>query len=236
MKKAIKSVLKKLPINFTKNQIYDAQAKKIFKMVMDKDAVLVDIGCHKGEVLDWAVEFAPHAKHIGFEPIPEMAKALQEKYANHAIHNMALSDHKGTTQFHHVTTNPAYSGINKREYTKEENINLIEVEVNALDNVLDENQHVSLIKIDVEGGELNVLKGAKNTIQREKPVIVFEHGLGASEFYDSTPEKMWEVLHNELGMKISLMGSYLKQTASLSKESFCKQFYEKQNYYFVAHH
>ena len=206
---AIKSVVKKLPFNITKNQQYDSQTKKVMLKVLNGNGVFLDVGCHKGEVLDWAIEFAPFTRHIAFEAIPSFAKDLTERYPKQTIHHVALSDYQGKTEFHHVTSNPAYSGINKREYVKEESIELIEVEVNTIDHLVDKNQSVSLIKIDVEGGEFQVLKGAINTIKRETPVIVFEHGLGASEFYENGPDLIWELIHEELGMEISLMKSYL---------------------------
>lgn len=235
MKKYIKAVLKSLPINLTKNQKYDAQTKQIFQKILNNDSIFVDVGCHKGEVLDWAIKYAPNAHHFGFEAIPEMADDLKKKYAQHSIFNTALADQKGTITFHHVVSNPAYSGIKKRAYTKDEEIKLIEVNADTLDDSLPLNQKVTLILIDVEGAELGVLNGAKETIKRERPIIVFEHGLGASEFYNNTPEKMWELLFVELNMNISLMKNYLSQKSPLTKEQFVEQFNKKMNYYFVAY-
>ncbi len=235
MKKYIKAIIKRLPIQLTKNQKYDAQTKKIFQRVLKSDSVFVDVGCHKGEVLDWAIKYAPHTQHFGFEAIPQMAADLKTTYPKHAIFNLALADKKGTITFHHVVSNPAYSGINKRTYTKEEKIKLIEIESDTLDNVLPSNQKVSLIKIDVEGAEFGVINGAKETINREKPIIVFEHGLGASEYYENSPEKMWELLHIQLKMNISLMKNYLAGKQPLSKEQFIEQYQKRLNYYFVAY-
>lgn len=232
---AIKSIIKRIPINFTKNQVYDAQTRKIFKKSLKPGSVFIDIGAHKGEVLDWAIQFAPGTSHYGFEAIPELANSLKKNYPDHNIHHLALADYEGTTSFHHVTSNPAYSGIKQREYTKEENISIIEVAVNTLDNLIPEEQKVTLIKIDVEGGELQVLKGAKKTIARNKPVIVFEHGLGASEFYENGPDQIWELLHSELGMNISLMKNYLNGGTPLSRDEFKRQYHQKVNYYFVAY-
>ena len=49
--------------------------------------------------------------------------------------------------------------------TDTEQITLDSLELNNID----------LIKIDIEGNELNVLKGALETIQRNKPIIEFEY-------------------------------------------------------------
>lgn len=235
MKNQLKSLLKKIPLNFTKNQQYDAQTKRIFKKYLTSDSVFIDIGCHKGEVLDWAIKYSPNSKHIGFEAIPKLAKDLQSKYTSHTIYNLALSDSKGKTSFNYVTSNPAYSGIKKRDYVKEEEIEIIEVEMDCLDDVLSTNQKVSLIKIDVEGGELGVLNGANKTILREKPIIVFEHGLGASEFYDNSPEKMWDLLVDQLNYNIGLMKHFnIEKPISFSKREFLDQYYKSLNYYFVA--
>jgi len=235
-KNALKSIVKSLPFNVTKNQQYDAQTKRIIQHTLGENGVFLDVGCHKGEVLDWAIKYAPSSSHIGFEAIPELADALKQNYPKHQIHNVALADYTGKTNFHHVKTNPAYSGINQREYVKDETIDVIEVDVNTMDNLIPESQSIDLIKIDVEGGELQVLKGGAETIKRESPVIVFEHGLGASEFYDNGPEKIWKLLHDELGMQISLMKTYLSAPEnSFSKEEFQRQYQDKINYYFVAY-
>jgi hypothetical protein len=93
---------------------------------------------------------------------------------------------------------------------------------------------IDLIKIDVEGGELNVLKGAVETIKRTKPVIIFEHGLGASEFYGSSPEKVF-ALFTELNYNVSLMKSWLDGKSAYNLEQFKNQFYNKKNYYFIAY-
>ena len=51
--------------------------------------------------------------------------------------------------------------------------------------------NIDFIKIDVEGAEFLVLSGAKNILLKSKPVVVFEYGLGASDFYGTDPEMMF---------------------------------------------
>ncbi len=165
-----------------------------------------------------------------------MYNNLKEKYQsdNIKISDIALSNKKGENSFNHVVSNPSYSGLKKRKYNHPNEVDqLITVQTDILDNIIPSTENIDLIKIDVEGGEFDVLKGAKNTIARCKPIIIFEHGLGASEFYDAKPELLYDFL-DSLGMKISLLKDYLSNKQSLSKDSFSKEFYESLNYYFVA--
>jgi hypothetical protein len=94
--------------------------------------------------------------------------------------------------------------------------------------------NISLIKIDVEGGELQVLEGGVETIKRCRPHIIFEHGLGASEFYDSTPDKVFKLL-TSCGLKISTMKNWLANKPAFALAEFENQYFDKLNYYFIAY-
>jgi FkbM family methyltransferase len=237
MKEFVKFLIKKLPIALTKNQRYDRQTELIISKVCEKDSCCIDVGCHKGEVLDVMLQYAPKGTHFGFEPIPEMYAALCEKYDDNCqFFEVALSDSEGETTFNHVISNPAYSGIQKRIYDRpEEQDTTITVKKNALDNLIPEDQDIRLIKIDVEGGELGVLRGAKNLVSRCKPVIVFEHGLGAADVYGTKPEEIFDLLSGEYGMQVSLMKSWLIKKPALDRAEMVRQFSTGENHYFIAH-
>jgi hypothetical protein len=93
---------------------------------------------------------------------------------------------------------------------------------------------VSMIKIDVEGAELLVFRGAKETIARNKPVIVFEHGLGGADSYGHSPEQVFDLLA-ACGLKCSTMARWLSGTASLTRDQFCNHFYTGRDFYFMAY-
>jgi FkbM family methyltransferase len=237
MKELLKKILKSLPVDFTKNQQYDTQTKQVIARVCKPESVCIDIGCHKGEVLDLILKYSPASAHFGFEPIPDMYAALKEKYQGkpYRIYDYALSNVKGEVQFNYVVTNPAYSGIKKRQYDRaDEKDTQITVKTEMLDALTANEKRIDLIKIDVEGGELLVLQGAKETIKRFKPVIIFEHGLGASDAYGATPELVFDLL-TDCGMKVSTMKRWLKKENNFSKEEFSKQYHERMNYYFIAY-
>lgn len=238
MKAALKRLLKSLPIAFTRNQRYDRQTQRVIRKVCKPGSNCIDVGCHKGEILDLFLKYAPQGTHFGFEPIPELYNDLLHKYgdrSNCRLFDIALSDKAGTSSFNYVVSNPSYSGLLKRNYDNpNEQDTLITVQTERLDDLIPEDRKIDLIKIDVEGGELLVLRGATGILTRCKPVVIFEHGLGASELYGATPEQVYD-LFDQCDMHVSLMSRFLKDQEPLSGEAFCRHYYRRLNYYFIAY-
>jgi len=199
----------------------------------------VDVGCHEGAVLDKMVAVAPHGTHFAFEPIPDFYRKCVASFAPNPkvhIYELALSDCVGTFPFQHVVSNPAYSGLRRRRYDRSgETITEIMIKTNLLDNIIPTDVPIDFVKIDVEGAELQVLKGAIGVLRRSRPMIVFEHGLGAADYYGTTPEEVYELLVGKCGLQISLMERWLNDEFPLSRAEFCDQFYKGLNFYFLAH-
>ena len=229
----IKNTIKKT-IPFTHNMRYDLQTFKIMKIVLEVDSTFIDVGCHKGEVMDHALKFSPMGNHFAYEPIPYLYDQLKVKYKDIcAVKNFAISDNSGNSDFHHVVSNPAYSGLKKRSYPKEEKINKIKIKTSTLDEQLLNEKRVDLIKIDVEGGEYGVLKGSKKVIDKFHPVIIFEHGLGASDYYNTRSEDVYDFFENSKYSLFTLKG-FIGESSPLSKNKFNDLFYRNKEYYFLA--
>ena len=235
-KDIIRQALNFMHLDLTKNLEYDRLTKSIMKRTIRPDSNCIDVGCHKGEILDEILKIAPNGMHFGFEPIPLFFDRLKERYENRAtIYPFALSDKSGSSSFQYVKNAPAYSGIQKRQYAIEKpEIEEISVELRPLDEVIPEDTKIDFIKIDVEGGEFAVLKGAKKILQKNKPTIIFECGMGASEYYGTKPTELFDFLVLEIGLKISLMKSFLNNGPALKREEFEKHFTKNEEYYFVA--
>ena len=234
LKNSLKTIIKKIPIRFTSNQKYDAQTKRIMNIVLERHSTFVDVGCHKGEVLSKALKIANVGKHFAFEPIPSEFSKVNSKFGNIcSVKNLAIGNKTGKTTFNYVTSNPAYSGIKKRAYPKDEKVVEIEVPIDTLDNQLLNEERVDLIKIDVEGGEFDVLKGGVQLLRKFQPVIIFEYGLGAADFYNSSPGEFFEFLekHNYC---IYTLHNFIENLVYLTKEEFTSLYTSNQEYYFLA--
>jgi FkbM family methyltransferase len=235
-KNLIRQVFSFLHLDVTKNMQYDRAAIDVMRKILKKDSVCIDIGCHKGEIMDQMIKFSPLGNHFGFEPIPWLFENLLEKYKgkNVKIYPQAVGNIEKKSSFKIVKNALAYSGLKNREYAIK-NPEIIEIEINqvTLNDVFSNLNKLDLIKIDVEGGEYHVIEGAKELIKKLKPALLFEFGKGSAEFYESTPEKMFDLLA-ELNMNIFLLISFIKNPIPLNKKAFCQIFNEMEEYYFVA--
>jgi FkbM family methyltransferase len=228
------------PTGLALNVIYDRQTTEIIERVLSADSSCVDVGCHEGAILDDMLRCAPRGRHFAFEPLPHLFEKLQAKYGhlrNVDLHGTALSDAAGESTFQHVVTNPAYSGILRRRFDRpHEEVVEIRVRLERLDDVVPPGHVVRLIKIDVEGAEMGVLRGGRALIERSRPFVVFEHGQGASEFYGTRPQDVFDFLTG-CGLKVALLGDWLEHGGkrTLSREAFIEQYERALNYYFLAH-
>lgn len=237
VKELARETLMFLHLDLTLNLKYDRLTKVIMKRCLKTDSNCVDVGCHKGEILEMMLKFSPNGKHFAFEPIPYLFDNLKSKFGNKAnLFQCALSDTKGggSTTFNLVKNAPAYSGIKQRHYDIENpEIEVITVALSTMDEVLG-NQKIDFIKIDVEGGEFGVLKGAKDLLKANKPTILFECGKGASDYYGTKPADIFRYLTNEIGLRVFTLQAFIKNQEALSETDFVQCFETVKEYYYVA--
>jgi FkbM family methyltransferase len=209
----IRELLIWFKLDLTRNIMYDRLTRIIIRQSLKPEDKCVDIGCHKGEILNLFIKYAPKGVHYAFEPIPFLYDELKVKYKENAlVFPFALAANSGESTFQIVKNALAYSGIKQRKYKlKNPEIEEVTVPLKTLDEVIPENEKIRLIKIDVEGGELGVLKGAKRVLRQNKPIVIFEFGKGASEFYNTYPTDIFHLLSVECHFKIYTLKSYIEK-------------------------
>ena len=220
----------------SKNYLYDALTVEIMSRTLSRDSNAIDVGAFEGGMLQHILRHAPRGRHFAFEPLPDRYAKLRRSFPSVEIYPYALSDTPGSASFHRVLRAPALSGLVPRsDLASDERVQEFAVEVETLDRIIPADLSIAFVKIDVEGGELSVLRGGRGTLRRTRPVIVFECGLGGSDAYDGGPLDLFQTITDEIGLKVSLLSSWLAGRPALSREQFVEQFDQSLNYYFVAH-
>jgi FkbM family methyltransferase len=165
--------------------------------ILRADSNAIDVGANRGALLESILTVAPHGHHIAYEPIPGLHRQLVASFPRVEVRCAALSDTSGSAEFAHVVDAPAYSGLRQREDLPADvgEVQRISVRTERLDDALDEAYVPALLKIDVEGAELHVLRGAANTLHRHQPFVLFEHGIGGADLYGSLPTEVFDLLN-----------------------------------------
>ncbi|MEP7109086.1 MAG: FkbM family methyltransferase [Ferruginibacter sp.] len=214
---------------------YDFQTTQLIRKYIKKDSNCIDIGANQGHILMEMVAASPKGKHFAFEPIPDLYTSLKKRFSkNTTVYNYALSAKKGSRTFNYYPDRPAVSGFRERNNQIGQNPTLLAVQMETLDDLIPENIKIDLVKIDVEGAEYEVLQGARNVLQKNKPLVLFECGLGAADIYGTTPENIFD-LFKECGLSVSTIEYFNAHKQPFSKEEFSGQFYKNYNVFFIAY-
>jgi FkbM family methyltransferase len=173
-------------------------------------------------------------QHVAFEPIPRLHLLLCRRFPRVKCYRLALSDRKGTVQFSYFREMDGFSGFLRRDVGIDPGqVEEITVGTERLDEILPVDLQVALIKIDVEGAEYRVIRGAERVIRRSRPFIVFECGKGGLDIYGHSPEQVFDLL-NDCGLTIAKLTDWSPAAVPLSRQAFVDEFFFGKEYLFVA--
>jgi FkbM family methyltransferase len=145
------------------------------------DSVIADVGANVGAYTVPLAKLAPSCSVHAFEPNPAMLERLHQNLAlnqlnNVVTHQIGVSDASGEETLYAVTEGNQGQSSFIPYSVREKKTRPITVKMETLDHLLlGGNQPVSVIKIDVQGYELNVLKGALTVLEESRPCIIFEY-------------------------------------------------------------
>jgi len=144
---------------------------------VNDNSVFIDVGAHMGT---YSINLAPHCKHVySFEPQQFTYYQLCGNVAlnglfNVTCYNNAVSDEVCTKELNIISHDGGGStlevdtiGVRNEKIIKKQSVETVRIDDYNFSDV-------SFIKIDVEGHELEVIKGAINTIEKYNPVLLFE--------------------------------------------------------------
>ncbi len=180
-------------LNFLDSNLQQKNLNIIKKHLKKNIDVYVDVGAHNGEMIEIISNKFIVKKILAIEPNPDCYLKLKKlKYFKKLlIFNLALSDKKGFDflKIGHISTMSTINDLNdKSVYTKFKKIIMsifyfsnqiykrkIKIKKDLLSNILklSKIKKIDLLKIDTEGHEFNVLKGAKNFLKNTH-LVLFE--------------------------------------------------------------
>ena len=166
---------------------YPKLRKTVKKVILDDDnqeSIILDVGGNRGQSIKFFSKMFPKKVIISCEPVPKLFSLLQ-RFENEKIKilNVAVDQEAGEGVFFQSVLEETSTLILPKDdssWGKKKNQILgissdemyfpIKVLKNTIDNIITELKvaEVFLLKIDVEGAELNVLKGAVNAFENKK--------------------------------------------------------------------
>lgn len=154
---------------------YEPKTIEYIRNMNLKDCNILDIGANVGNHTIAISKVANNCDVISFEPFESNYKLLKHNQTLHSNNNIQTYQYFVTSKENSEDTfyiNPVWGDCNLG-YIKESNSCGQEVTNHYID--LFKYSNLKLIKIDIEGHELEALKGAFNTIKKSNPCIIAEH-------------------------------------------------------------
>jgi FkbM family methyltransferase len=166
----------------------EPEVQAALDMLLRPGMTVYDIGANVGfHAISAARRVGPGARVVCFEPLSNNAKRIEynassNKFTNIQVVVTALGKSEGEAAFW-TSRQPTWgklASVGKKpdKFAKE-----VKVRLRRLDSVVDELKlpPPALIKMDVEGSEIDVLEGARQTLERYRPTLLIEaHGTNAA--------------------------------------------------------
>ena len=186
------------------NRRDDNHLRLLLRFGLRSTSNFLDVGANQGLFLRGIEEVAPLGHHIAYEPLPSIYARLVQRFPGIEIRQRALSDTEGQAEFLHVVgpglqgfSNLVEGGLGDSAHPAGAQTETITVTTERLDSHRPDGWLPDFVKIDVEGAEVLVLRGAIETFRLAKPVIAFEHG-----WHKDTTEEVYSLVCEDLGLRI----------------------------------
>jgi FkbM family methyltransferase len=188
--------------------------------------IACDIGANKGSFVYWLSRWVGQGRLVAFEPQPQFAARLKAvcaaiKLDNVRVEAKAVFSRSGAMElFVPAGHSPGASLTHKA--VEAESFATLSVPVVALDDYFDEGDRVALLKIDVEGAELGVFRGAERILRQHAPLLVFE-----CENRHLAPGNVGEVFSFLQGLGYT--GSFIRHDRLLPLAEFDAALHQRQD-------
>lgn len=189
-----------IPIEILNFGGYETAEIRMIRHFLDEDSVIIDIGANIGWYSLNLSRDVTKGRIIAFEPIPKSYNYLRENLrlnniGNVEIYNLGFSDKDGMFEFYHdkkLSGSASLKNIRENRKTIK-----IKCEVKRFDDFIPKiTSKIDLIKCDVEGAEIFVIRGAIETLKKTRPILFLEMLRKWSAKFGYHPNEIIDLLNN----------------------------------------
>lgn len=221
--KTVNGVKVKLPAKYIRYfpSNYEAENFCFLKSSCVPGAVVLDIGAHIGLFATVAANLPAVEKVYAFEPAPSTLPVLKQTISiNHLTNaiepvNEAMGKETGTITFY-ISDEEADNSNSLVSYKEDRNLQGVEVCINTIDHFVKARNldRVDFIKIDVEGAELDTIRGGIDVFKKFQPSIILA-------IHPEPIEKKGDKLEDIYNLLLSMNYNITYKGKFISKAAFC---------------
>jgi FkbM family methyltransferase len=168
----------------------DSIAGTLVTRLCQGDRTFIDVGAHIGTIISEVSYHDPSVRIIAIEAAPGKVARLRRQFPRVEFHDCALGDSDGEAAFFVNTRQSGYSSLVCPPASCRADVTETRVPLKRLDSVVSR-RDVDVIKVDVEGAELGVLRGGERLIAENRPTILFESALDTVDGWKHAKEELW---------------------------------------------
>jgi FkbM family methyltransferase len=200
------------------NGYYSLNEIAVLRDLLREDSVFVDAGAHAGEFTLVAARRSPSGRVLAFEPAPAVFGLLERNielngFTNAEAYAIALSDAPGWMDLYDGSAGvdqdfdddivcTQFEGFGREHHSAR-------VPAEPFDQVAARLsiQRLDVMKLDVEGGEVRILRGAMASLRRFRPQIILEVAEPLLRAAGNSVEELFDIIE-ELGYRVFLITDY----------------------------
>jgi FkbM family methyltransferase len=162
--------------NLAEGVLCEKASIRLLDLTLKEDMTFIDVGAHVGvHSLHAARRVGSHGTVVAFEPTPKLFEFLQRSIHLNGLEkvcrciNTAVASKEGVATFH-MSRQSGHNSLCGPVTAEEETA--IEVRTTSLDKLLQGMKRVDVVKIGVQGAELDVLDGMKQVLADHRDILL----------------------------------------------------------------
>jgi FkbM family methyltransferase len=212
---------------------YELNSINLLIQLIEKDSIVIDIGANIGYYTIVAASRTVSGHVYAFEPLSFLCKEIEKNVLLNCLHNVKVNHSAlGSREQDSIAYLSSEDNIGMSGLVPAENFSgkTEAVHSTTLDKwkEIEKIKRIDIIKIDVEGGELDVLSGMRNTLAACRPIMlieVIEHQL---ERFGASIEELYSFVRSYNYNAFDIVGKNVLQEITGCKESYSVLFMPRE--------